>query len=164
MNSKNLKNCKDIKLVLSDIDGVLTDGGMYYSNDGEFLKKFNTRDGMGMELLLDIGIKTILITREKSQINISRGEKLKVEKVLSGILNKKNELEKICDEYKITPSEIVYIGDDVNDIEIMGLVGFSCTPNDGVNKVKKIADYVCKLDGGKGVFREISDLILEFKE
>jgi YrbI family 3-deoxy-D-manno-octulosonate 8-phosphate phosphatase len=158
------KKCNCIKLVLSDVDGVLTDGGMYYSKDGEFLKKFNTKDGMGIELLLDVGIKTILITREKSEVTISRGKKLKVEKTLSGIIDKKKELEKICVEYNVTPEEIAYIGDDVNDLEIMKLVGFSCSPNDGVNKIKKIADYICKLNGGKGVFREVSDLILEFKE
>jgi len=164
MNDSIKKKCYSIKLVLSDVDGVLTDGGMYYSKDGEFLKKFNTRDGIGIELLLEIGIKTILITREKSEITISRGRKLKVEKTLSGILDKKKELEKICAEYNVSPQEIAYIGDDVNDLEIMKLVGFSCTPNDGINKVKENADYICKLNGGKGVFREVSDLILGFRE
>ena len=158
------KKCNRIKLVLSDVDGVLTDGGMYYSKEGEFLKKFNTKDGMGIELLLDVGIKTILITREKSKVTISRGKKLKVEKTLSGIIDKKKELEKICVKYNVTPQEIAYIGDDVNDLEIMQSVGFSCSPKDGVNKIKKTADYVCKSNGGKGVFREVADLILKFKE
>ena len=160
-----IKNkCKKIKLVISDVDGVLTDGGMYYSKDGEALKKFNTKDGIGIELLLESNIKTILITREESSITISRGKKLQVEKTLSGILDKENELENICMEYDVTPDEIAYIGDDINDLKIMNCVGLKCTPADGVEKIKKIADYICRAEGGKGVLREISELILVYNK
>lgn len=160
ISKKIQQKCSRIKLVLSDVDGVLTDGGMYYSEKGEALKKFNTRDGMGIELLLCRGIKTILITREKSKITISRGKKLKVEKTLIGIVNKKNKLHEICKDYKLSSSEIAYIGDDVNDLEIIKSVGLSCSPNDGVFEIKKNVDYVCRLKGGEGAFREFSDFIL----
>jgi len=157
------EKCRAVRLVLSDVDGVLTDGGMYYNENGEYLKKFNTRDGMGIELLLEKNIKTILITRETSKITISRGKKLKVERTIIGALDKKNEMKKICKEYNIKPNEVAYIGDDVNDIEIMKSVGFCCTPKDGVDKIKKIVNYVCKLEGGRGAFREMADLIVKYK-
>jgi len=156
------KKLKKIKLVITDVDGVLTDGGMYYSKDGEYLKKFNTRDAMGMELLLKKGIKTVMLTRENSSIVKTRAKKIKVSKLYSGISDKNKQLKKILKEYGLSPEQIAYIGDDVNDFEIMRKVGFSCTPNDGIKKIKDISDYVCTAKGGHGVFREVSDLILKF--
>ncbi len=157
------KKCKSIKLVLTDVDGVLTDGGMYYSEEGETLKKFNTRDGMGMELLLEKNIKTILITREKSKIVKTRSKKLNVFKTYLGIQQKELLLEKISKELDIPINHIAYIGDDVNDYKIMKKVGLSCAPNDAVDKIKNISDYICKLKGGEGAFREMAELILSFK-
>jgi len=87
-----------------------------------------------------------------------------VEKTLSGILDKENELENICREYDVTPDEIAYVGDDINDLKIMNCVGLKCTPADGVKKIKKIADYICSAEGGKGVLREISELILVYNK
>ena len=154
---------KKIKLVLTDVDGVLTDGGMYYSESGEFMKKFNTRDSMGMELLLNYNIKTVFITRENSKIVKKRIQKIRIADLYSGVLNKKQLLPEILLKYNTKLNEIAYIGDDVNDIEIMQSVGFSATPLDGNYKVKKISDYICNVDGGKGAFRELADLILKSK-
>jgi len=162
-NNKYHEKIQKINLVLTDVDGVLTDGGMYYSEKGEVLKKFNTRDGMGVELLLQNKIQTIFITRENSKITKSRAKKVKVTQVLSGIKNKKVELIKICEKYSVKPENIAYIGDDVNDIEIMKLVGFSASPNDGISEVKKIVQYICENNGGKGAFREFADLIISNK-
>lgn len=158
-----LTKCKKIKLVISDVDGVLTDGGMYYSKDGEELKRFNTRDSMGMELLKKQYIPTILMTRENSTIVKKRAEKIKVDSLFMGMMNKESLLSQICRKFNVTNSEIAYIGDDVNDYDIMKKVGFTATPNDGVEKIKSIADYVCKLKGGEGAFRELANLILEAK-
>jgi YrbI family 3-deoxy-D-manno-octulosonate 8-phosphate phosphatase len=152
-------NLKKIKLILSDIDGVLTDGGMYFSKTGEAMKKFNTKDGMGMELLHNLKINTILITKENSPISKSRAKKLKVQ-IYSNIKNKKLILFQICKKSKLTPEEIAYIGDDVNDLEIMKLVGFSAAPADSSVEIIKIADFVCQKNGGDGVFREIANLII----
>lgn len=163
MVSKINSKLKKIKLVLTDVDGVLTDGGMYYSESGEFMKKFNTKDSMGMELLSNHGIKTILITRENSKIVKKRVKKISIVDLYSGVLDKKQILSEIIKIYNVKNNEIAYIGDDVNDIEIMESVGFSATPFDGNYKVKKISDYTCKTKGGNGAFREISDLILKFK-
>ena len=155
--------CKKIKLVITDVDGVLTDGGMYYSENGEAMKKFNTHDSMGMELLQKNGIQTILITRENSKIVKKRAEKIKVADVFMGVIDKESLLPQICKKFKISNSEIAYIGDDINDYNIMKKVGFAATPNDGLQKIKSKVDYVCKLKGGDGAFREVADFILNAK-
>ena len=162
MVSKVQNKIKNIKLVLTDVDGVLTDGGMYYSADGEYMKKFNTRDSMGMELLLNYKIKTVLITRENSKIVKKRVQKIQTVDLYSGVLDKKDLLPKILKKYNVKYDEIAYIGDDINDIDIMKSVGFSVTPSDGNYRVKKISDYICDLKGGEGAFREFADIILKF--
>tara|TARA_B100000029_G_scaffold488525_1_gene545187 strand:+ start:1421 stop:1921 length:501 start_codon:yes stop_codon:yes gene_type:complete len=163
MDSQIEGKLKKIRLVITDVDGVLTDGGMYYNQDGECMKKFNTKDSMGMELLLQNDIKTVLVTREDSRIVQERVKKIKIVDLFSGILKKEDLLPELLQKYQVDKDEIVYIGDDVNDLEIMKSVGFSATPSDGNVVVKDIADYICKTLGGKGVFREISDLIINNK-
>jgi YrbI family 3-deoxy-D-manno-octulosonate 8-phosphate phosphatase len=158
------KKIKKIKLILTDVDGVLTDGGMFYTKDGEFMKKFNTRDSMGMEILLKYGVKTVFVTRENSEIVKKRIEKIKVADLYSGIADKKSLLPIIMKKYNVKKDEIAYIGDDVNDIEIMKMVAFSATPFDGNFDVKKISHYRCKTKGGEGAFREIADLIINSKK
>lgn len=158
------RKCEEIRLVVTDVDGVLTDGGMYYSEKGEYLKKFNTHDSMGIELLLTRKIKTVLVTREKSKIVKKRAEKIKPAALYLGVLKKEKLLAKISKKFNLSSRQIAYIGDDVNDYEIMKLVGLSATPNDGEEKTKTIADYVCKLKGGEGAFREFANMILSNKK
>ena len=158
--SEFIKKCKKIKLILTDVDGVLTDGCMYYSSKGEELKKFHTRDGMAVELLLQKNIKTIIITREKSKIVISRAKKINVFKVYSGIKQKDKILNQICTKFKVTPNEIVFIGDDINDEKIMKLIGLSFAPSDATQTTKNIADIITNARGGQGVLREVTDEIL----
>ena len=117
-SKKILEKCRLIKLVITDVDGVLTDGGMYYSEKGEVLKKFNARDGMGVEILLQNKIKTILLTRENSNIAKKRGSKIKTAATYIGILNKKSQLKKISKKFKVPLARIAYVGDDLNDLEI----------------------------------------------
>ena len=148
-----------IKLVITDVDGVLTDGGMYYNNDGEYMKKFNTKDSMGMELLLENGIKTIFLTREDSKIVKERVKKIAIVDLYSGIMKKEEIIPEILEKYSVSLQEIAYIGDDLNDLEIMKSVGFCATPSDGNKVIKDISDYICELEGGKGAFREFADLI-----
>lgn len=163
MNKKLNSKCKKIKLVITDVDGVLTDGGMYYSAKGEEFKKFHTRDGMAVELLLKNNIPTILMTKESSNIVKKRAKKIKIVQTLMGVKQKEIKLKSICKKFGIEPKNIAYIGDDVNDIEIMKLVGFSASPHDAMYMIKKISDYVCTSNGGKGVLREIAELIISFK-
>lgn len=158
------KKCNEIKVVLTDVDGVLTDGGMYYSEKGELLKKFNTRDGMAVELLRNNNIPVIFITKEKSKIVLSRAKKLKIQDIFIGIEKKELLLTEICKKYHVEKNNLVYIGDDINDLNIMKQVGFSASPNNAISTIKKNSDYVCKSKGGEGVLREIADLIISHKQ
>ena len=158
--SELIKKYRKIKLVLTDVDGVLTDGCMYYSSKGEELKKFHTRDGMAVELLLQKNIKTIIVTREKSKIVVLRAKKIKIFKVYSNIKQKEVILNQICTKFKVTPDETTFIGDDVNDEKIMKLVGLSFAPSDATQTIKNIADIITNAKGGQGVLREVTDKIL----
>lgn len=161
MNRNLSLKCKKIKLVLTDVDGVLTDGGMYYTNEGDMMKKFHTRDGMGVTLLRKQGIHTIIITKEKTKIVKQWAAKMKIEKLYDGILNKESLVEIICKKYNVTPNELAYIGDDINDIELLKKVGLSAVPNDAIKEAKQVSYYICKKNSGFGAFRELADLILE---
>lgn len=151
---------KNIRLVATDCDGVLTDGGMYYSESGDEMKKFNTLDGMGFELLRNQGIKTAIITGEKNQIVENRAKKLKVDDLIMGQKNKLEALEKLCTKYAIPLEEVAYIGDDVFDIPAIENCGFGCVPQNALDEVKVKASYVTKVAGGKGCFREMVNIIL----
>ncbi len=155
------KKCKKIKLVITDVDGVLTDGGMYYTSNGDVMKKFHVKDGMGVTLLRRNHISTIIITKEKTMMVKRWAKKMKIERLYDGVRNKESMLEKICSDFQLHASEIAYIGDDVNDLELMKKVGFSVTPRDGINQAKDLADYICSLNSGQGVLREIADMILD---
>jgi len=162
--TQNLKSkCKKIKLIITDVDGVLTDGGRYYSIDGEKMKKFHTRDGMGVNILLRNGINTIILTKENSKIVRTWAKEMNVTKSYYGVIKKEEKLQTICKKFNLIPDNIAFIGDDVNDLNLMKKVGFSATPKDGITQAKKNADYVCKVNGGNGAFREFSDLILSIK-
>ena len=154
------KNLKNIKILVTDVDCVLTDCGMYYTSEGDYMKKFHTRDGMGITLLRKCGISTIIVTKEKTKIVRNWAKKMKIDHVYDGIVDKEKILEKICKKYDITSSQVGYIGDDVNDLGLLKKVGFSATPNDGILDAQNIVDYVCKKKGGDGVLREVTDLIL----
>lgn len=154
----------EIKLFLTDCDGCLTDGGMYYSEKGDELKKFNTRDGMAFSLLQKRGILTGIITSEDVELNRRRAEKLKLDIFKPGCKNKAEIIEQLCSEYNILPENILYIGDDINDIEVLKRVGYSCCPADANKEVKDIVKYVAQARGGQGVIREIADKIVEKRD
>ena len=157
---KNLSNAQvhpEVKMFLSDCDGCLTDGGMYYSENGDELKKFNTKDGMAFSLLKNKGIITGIITGEDRELNKRRAEKLKLDILESGCKDKLTVIKKLCDKYNINLSNVVYVGDDINDIEALSAVGFSCCPSDATSSVKKVVNYISKCKGGYGVIRDIVD-------
>ena len=163
MNQKVRKRIKKIKLIATDVDGVLTDGGMYYSSKGDVLKKFHARDGMAVSILKKNTIPTVIITKEKNQIVKKWSSKMNIDKLLDGVKNKEQVVSKLCKSYGLSENNIAYIGDDVNDLEILKKTGFAATPKDGNLEVKKIVDYICKNRGGEGVLREICDLIISIK-
>jgi 3-deoxy-D-manno-octulosonate 8-phosphate phosphatase (KDO 8-P phosphatase) len=166
MNTNDLIKHKasKIKLLLTDVDGVLTDNGVYYSAQGEELKRFSFRDGMGVERLRKIaGIETGIITRENSLSVLRRAEKLKISELHMGSMEKESLLEEIVKRRNISLEEIAFIGDDVNDRIIMENVGFCACPADAMSFVKEIADYVCLTNGGHGAFREFAEFIISTK-
>ena len=159
-----LEKLADIKLLAMDVDGVLTDGGMYYSEDGDELKKFNTRDGKGIELLRNAGIKTAFITSENTQIVVRRAAKLKIDELYQGIEDKLAAFREIISKYDLTCEEVAYIGDDINDLPVLQEAGLAVTVADGIPENQKIAHYVTKARGGEGAVREVSTLILEARK
>ena len=163
MNQKMRKRIKKIKLIATDVDGVLTDGGMYYSSKGDVLKKFHARDGMAVSILKKNTIPTVIITKERNQIVKKWSSKMNIDKLFDGVKNKEEIVSKLCKSYGLSENNIAYIGDDVNDLEILKKTGFAATPKDGNLEVKKIVDYICKNRGGEGVLREICDLIISIK-
>lgn len=149
-----------IKLFLTDCDGCLTDGGMYYSENGDELKKFNTRDGMGFKILQEHGILTGIITSESVALNRKRAQKLKVDIFEDGCVNKFATLKNICKHYNIKLENVLYIGDDINDLEIIKKVGFGCCPADAIELIKENSKYVTQAKGGQGAIREVIDFII----
>ncbi|MCI8957883.1 MAG: N-acylneuraminate cytidylyltransferase [Lachnospiraceae bacterium] len=149
-----------IQMFLTDCDGCLTDGGMYYSEYGDELKKFNTRDGMGFSLLRDNGIITGIVTGERVDLNRRRAEKLKLDIMEDDCKDKVTMVKKLCSQYRIELENVCFIGDDINDIEVIKMVGFGCCPADAMPQVKCVAQYITKSEGGKGVIREVTEKIL----
>ena len=157
------KNQVDVKLFLCDVDGTLTDGGMYYSENGDELKKFNTRDGMGLQLLRESGIKTGIITSEDTQMVARRAKKLKTDYLYQGKRDggKLAVAKEICADMGISLEEVAYIGDDINCVELLSQVGFAACPVDACEQVKKIPGIrVMSRKGGEGCVREFCEHML----
>jgi 3-deoxy-D-manno-octulosonate 8-phosphate phosphatase (KDO 8-P phosphatase) len=161
MENKDLiEKIKKVKIMVMDIDGTLTDGMVYYSKNGEELKRFYIRDGMGIELLHKSGIQVGILTSENSPIVMARATRLKIEHVILGSRNKKKSLEELSENINIPLESIAYIGDDVNDLQAMQISGFSVCPVDSVESIKDVADCVLTHNGGEGAVRELAELIL----
>lgn len=149
-----------IKLLALDVDGVLTDGGLYYTEDGQELKKFNVKDGLGIQRLLDRGIEVAIISSNNSQATLHRAQKLGISNVFIGCDNKLPVLEMLCTRLQIVLSEVAYIGDDLTDMPILEAVGFPLTVADAIARNKAHAVYVTEKGGGQGAVREVCDLIM----
>tara|TARA_Y100001934_G_C12255485_1_gene727311 strand:- start:62 stop:538 length:477 start_codon:yes stop_codon:yes gene_type:complete len=156
-----MNKIKNIKLVVTDIDGVWTDAKMHYTNDGDFMKSFSTYDGMAVQILREKGLETVIITSENSKIVLERAKKLKIENIVLNEKNKLKKLKEICASKKISLKEVAYIGDDLNDIEVLENVGYSALSNNSPIKDKVNVDYVTVRKGGDGAFREFADLIIK---
>ena len=150
----------EIKMFLTDCDGCLTDAGMYYSEHGDELKKFNTKDGMGFALLRKAGIVTGIVTSENVDLNRRRAEKLKLDILEAGCKDKVAALNRICAERGISPENVAYVGDDINDLGAIQMVGYGCAPADAMPQIKAAAKYVTTAKGGEGVIREVVEKIL----
>lgn len=157
-----VSDTKKIKMFLTDCDGCLTDGGMYYSENGDELKKFNTKDGMGLSNIRNKGVVTGIITGENTKIVERRAEKLHINELHQGVTDKLSVVRELAKKYHVSLEEVAYVGDDVNDIPVMEQVGFPCTVNDANSKVKELAAYISSYNGGDGAIRDIIEHL--FKE
>jgi len=161
MDDKLIDRAKKIKLLLSDCDGVLTDTGTYYSANGEELKRFSIRDGMGIERLQNFtNIKFGIVTGENSQIVLARANKLKLKEIHLGVKDKLSLLHTITDRLNLDSHEVAFIGDDTNDLEIMNEVGFSACPADATSFAKNVSDLILENKGGSGAVRELCEFFI----
>ena len=159
---RNSISVKNIKVFFSDVDGVLTDAGMYYSENGDELKKFCTYDGMAFKLLQNVGIKVGIITTEDTILNRRRSKKLGLDFDFHGALDKLQVIKDFCAKEKVKLKEIAYIGDDINCFDLLTNVGLAACPKNAVNKIKSISNIIqLNKKGGEGVVREFVELILE---
>ena len=161
MKKANQENLKLIRLLILDVDGVLTDGKIIYNDRGEEIKAFDVRDGHGLKLLMRSGIEVAFITGRESKVVIHRARDLGIEQVYQNVTNKIEIYEKILKERKLEDKNVGFIGDDLVDIPVLRRVGFSAAVLDAVPEVKEIVDYVAGKKGGAGAVREICELLLK---
>ena len=150
-----------IKLLLLDVDGVLTDGRIIYDNQGNELKAFDVKDGHGLKMLQRAGIAVGIITGRKSQVVVKRAAELGIEILYQGALSKLEPYQEILDQRGLTDEQIAYVGDDIVDLPILRRVGFSAAVADAVPEVLPLVDYVASKPGGRGAVREICDMLIK---
>lgn len=150
----------DIKMLVMDVDGTLTDGKIYMSAYGELMKAFNIKDGYAIARLREYGIEPVIITGRSSEIVQQRCAELKITELHQGVDNKSYKLRDICKRRHVTLSQVAYIGDDLNDLSCMKICGFSACPADAMKQVADSVNYVCRTNGGDGAVREFIDYLL----
>jgi 3-deoxy-D-manno-octulosonate 8-phosphate phosphatase (KDO 8-P phosphatase) len=158
-----LQKTRKIKLLLIDVDGVMTDGSIIYDDDGRELKFFHVRDGMGIRLLIDAGIEVGIITGRKSKAIEKRARELGISLIYQKISNKIEIYNKILRVKSLKDENVCYIGDDINDYPLLKRVGFSVLVADGTEEIRDKVDYITKKEGGKGAVREVCEIILKSK-
>ncbi len=157
----DIYNMIDIKLVVTDIDGVWTDGGLYFDNHGNEFKKFNVRDGAATLLLRTLKIPICIITGKDTKIVKNRAKSLKIDYLYQGIDNKYSKIKGLCKKLNIKMSEVAYIGDDFNDVKMLRAAGISASPSNASDYIKKEATWTLNSRGGEGAFREFVEKILQ---
>ncbi len=150
-----------VKLFAIDVDGVLTDGGLYYTESGEELKKFNVKDGLGLRRVLEAGIEVAFVSANQSRSTLHRAKKLGIVHALIGVSDKLAVLQNLCKELNVSLTQVAYVGDDLVDLPILESVGVPIAVADAVSAVQTIAVYITQKTGGNGAVREVCDLLLE---
>lgn len=153
-----------VKLLILDIDGVMTDGRIVYSIYGDELRFFDVQDGLGITLLARAGLKSIIITAKKSKIVKARARDLKIAKIYHGYMNKAKAFNKALRKFRVTQEEVCFIGDDLIDLPVLRRVGFAVSVPNAVDEVKSVAHYVTSRSGGRGAVREVCDLLLKTQD
>src|SRR3954462_11049080 len=155
---------RKIQLVAMDVDGVLTDAGMYYTETGDELKKFNTRDGMGVALVREAGLTTAILTRERTQLVERRGAKMRIDHIFIGVTDKLTCMRELLQQLDLTLEQVAYIGDDINDYELLCHVGLAAAVRDASRLPKSVAHVLTEAKGGEGAVRELCELSLEAQD
>lgn len=158
------QKCQGVELLLTDVDGVLTDGGVILNNEGVESKQFHIRDGFGLRLWRQAGFKCGIVTGRNSQVVRLRAQELGIEIVRQGIQDKTTVVEEILKQHNLEPEQLAYVGDDLIDLGTIRLAGLGIAVGDAVEEVKSAADYTTKALGGKGAIREVVELILKAKK
>lgn len=161
MEGHILERAKKIKLLLLDVDGVLTDGRIIYDSHGRDMKFFDVRDGLGAYALKKAGIKTILVTAKGSRAIRPRARDMQVEAVLENVSPKSAVLEKILKKYNLNKDEVCFVGDDLVDLGLMKLVGFPIAVFNAAPEIKQVGAYITLREGGRGAVREVAELLLK---
>lgn len=149
-----------VRMLVMDVDGTLTDGTVFVLPDGEEVKSYNVKDGLGILLAHMAGIRTAIITGKTSKSLEKRAEKLRIAEIHQGILDKKFALEEIMKKYGLVADEVAYIGDDLADLEVIRTVGLAAAVADAHPEIKKHSHYICRENGGRGAVRELIEFIL----
>ena len=158
------QKCQGVELLLTDVDGVLTDGGVILNNEGVESKQFHIRDGFGLRLWKQAGFKCGIVTGRNSQVVRLRAQELGIEIVRQGIQDKATVVEEILKKHNLQPQQLAYVGDDLIDLGTIRLAGLGIAVGDAADEVKSAADYTTKALGGKGAIREVVELILKAKK
>ena len=161
MHKELLNQLKKIKLFISDVDGVFTDGSFFVNGESKEFKKFNALDGLGVKLLQSAGIPVVIISGRHSDATTDRMQRLGIEDLFQGKLSKEEVYEKMKKKYNVQDDEISYIGDDVIDLPVLRKVGFAVTVPNSVDETVEVAHYITKKSGGEGSVREVADMILK---
>ena len=162
MDQKEL--AKKVKLIVMDVDGTLSDGRFFILPDGQVTKSFDVKDGTGVIFAGLAGIKTAIITGKKSKIVKMRAKELQIDNYYEGVSDKIVPFYELLEKYELKKEEVAYIGDDIGDAEVMGMVGFSAAVGDAHPLIKRISHYIAKRYGGRGAVREVIDFILDVQE
>lgn len=150
-------------MVVTDVDGVLTDGGISLDESGQVYRKFNVKDGLGLKLLQEIGIKVAFLSGGTGKSIQQRAKQLNVDYCFTGIIDKVSILEKLKQDLNLKKENILYLGDDLNDIPVKAHVGLLISPSDAVKPFRLVSDFLLSAKGGQGAFRELAELLLRSK-
>jgi 3-deoxy-D-manno-octulosonate 8-phosphate phosphatase (KDO 8-P phosphatase) len=159
-----IEKVKKIKLLILDVDGVLTDGKLYVSESGTVMRSYDVKDGFGVYNLIKKGMNVAILSGKNEKSIIHRANTLGIKDLFLGKIAKLDSYHKLKDKYNLDDSEVAYIADDVFDIPVLEKVGLACCPNDASDEVRKMCDFISNKPGGNGAVREIADLIVKFQE
>lgn len=155
------ERAKQIKMIVLDVDGVLTNGLMYFDREGESLKAFHVHDGLGIALAHNAGIQTAIITGRTSEMVRLRAAELQIDDLYQGTLTKITAIQQLIVKYTLTLSQICYVGDDLNDLPLLEQVGLACAVANAVDEVKAVSHFMTSLPGGAGAVRQVIEMILK---